>query len=208
LPGIGNYATTRSLQGRVLSSWRKFEKLGGADTKEDMDDNYIVKQLKKLGWSIGLNDDGSRKSFLEHKDVTKDAYILSSYDDGNNLDYNLSKMYAAYRKGEIEHNKILALLRIYKCPSSLKHLDKKRRTLVRGIVTEYNLNVLELRKIEGIGAENQVLASEEMMPLIEEIHMMPQLRTPEDKGLNYRWDSKSKKFVLLEQTNSVVLKAA
>lgn len=207
MPGMENYACTRSLQGKVLASWRRFEKLGGADTKEDIDDNYIVKQLKKLGWSIGLNDDGLRKSFLEHKDVANNAYILSSYDDGNNLDYNLSKMYAAYRKGEIEHNKILALLRIYKCPGSLKQLDKKRQALIKGIVTEYNLNVLELRKIEGIGLGNQLLASQEMMPLIEEVFMMPQLRTLNDKGSRYRWDSKSKKFVL-KQTNNAVRKAA
>lgn len=208
MPGMSNYASTRSLQGRVLASWRRFENLGGADTKEDIDDSYITDQLKNLNWSVGLDPHkGVRKSFLEHKDLSNDAYILSSYDDGNNIDYNLSKIYAAYRKGEIEHSRILALLRIYKSPISLNRLNNKRWSLIRGVVTEYNLNVLELRKIEGIGQENQVLASEEMMPLIEEVFMMPQLRTPKDQGLNVQWDSKSKKFVL-KQANNTARKVA
>lgn len=208
MPGMKNYASIRQTEGKVLASWRRYEKLGGADTKEDIDDSYITEQLKKLNWSAGVNsEDASRKTFLEHKDASNDAYILLSYDDGNNIDYNLTKMYTAYRKGIIEHKKILALLRIYKCPNSLKRLDKKRWSLIKGIVTEYNLNVLELRKIEGIGPENQVLASEEMMPLIEEVFMMPQLRTPSDKGIRVQWDSKSKKFVL-KKNEKTALKAA
>lgn len=207
LPGLGEYASTPTVQGRILASWRRNETNGGADTKRTITEDTILDDLRSLNWSTGIEvvkDSVKRKPFLRHIDEANKAYILISYDDGNNLDFNLSKMYNEFRNETLKQDRILALLRIYKCPGSLSTLNKKRWLLINGAASEYNKNVNVLRRFIGIGTEGKDEVSSDVMPLIEEIFMMPQLEDPKDSGIHVVWDVKQQKFIKKQKQKSSV----